>query len=276
MNTKAILYLVPTPIGNLQDMTFRAIQTLKDVTLILAEDTRTSGFLLKHYEIRTPMQSYHKHNERKRCSEIIERLKKGDSIALISDAGTPVISDPGELLVKEVIANDFEVICLPGATAFVPALVASGLCSSKFSFHGFLPEKLKDKTAIMENIKENSETLIFYISPHNISSELEFFLNHIGNRKAVLAKEISKFHETFYRGTLESLMKDDTMNRKGEFVLIIEGFVQKQANSLDAEQMLIKLLSEGLSGKDAVTETVSALKLRKNIVYDIYTKLKKA
>ncbi len=219
-----MLYLVPTPIGNLKDMTFRAVEVLKTSDLILAEDTRTSGILLKHYEISTPMRSYHMHNEHQITEEIIELLKNGKIISMITDAGSPGISDPGFLLVRDCAENDIEVIALPGATAFVPALTVSGLISNEFVFIGFLPVKKGRQTKLNE-LKNEKRTLIFYESPHKISKTLkdlsEFFG---GERKASLSREISKKFEETIRGSLEELHQiSESRNLKGEMVLVVEG-----------------------------------------------------
>ncbi|MEA4935906.1 MAG: 16S rRNA (cytidine(1402)-2'-O)-methyltransferase [Paludibacter sp.] len=218
------LYVVPTPVGNLDDMTFRAIRVLQEADLILAEDTRTSGFLLKHFEIKTPMQSHHKFNEHKTIDSIIQRLRSGQIIALISDAGTPAISDPGFLVVRACVENDIEVECLPGATAFVPALVASGIPNDRFCFEGFLPQKKGRQTKI-NALATETRTMIFYESPFRLVKTLSQFATVFGNqRKASVSREISKFHEETKRGTLEELVQHFTENTpKGEIVLIVAG-----------------------------------------------------
>jgi 16S rRNA (cytidine1402-2'-O)-methyltransferase len=218
------LYVVPTPIGNLEDMTFRAVRVLQEADLILAEDTRTSGFLLKHFEIKTPMHSHHKFNEHKTVDNIIQRLKSGQIIALISDAGTPAISDPGFLVVRACVENNIEVECLPGATAFVPALVASGLPNDRFCFEGFLPQKKGRQTKI-NALTSETRTMIFYESPFRLAKTLTQLATVLGNeRKASVSREISKFHEETKRGTLEELAQHFTENPpKGEIVLIVAG-----------------------------------------------------
>lgn len=218
------LYLVPTPIGNLKDMTFRAIETLNDSDLILAEDTRNSGILLKHYEISTPMRSYHAHNEHKVTDEIIQQLKEGKTYSLITDAGSPGISDPGYLLAKFCVENGIEVMALPGATAFVPALTVSGLISNEFVFVGFLPVKKGRQTKLNE-LKEEKRTLIFYESPHKITRTLKDLAEAFGaERKASLSREITKKFEETIRGTLEEIHKiSEERNLKGEMVLVVEG-----------------------------------------------------
>lgn len=218
------LFVVPTPIGNLEDMTLRAIRVLKEVDLILAEDTRTSGFLLKHFEIKTPMHSHHKFNEHKTIEGIVQRLKSGQSIALISDAGTPAISDPGFLVVRACVENDIDVECLPGATALVPALVASGLPNDRFCFEGFLPQKKGRQTKI-QALAQETRTMVFYESPFRLVKTLTQLSEVLGSeRKASVSREISKFHEETKRGTLTELAQHFTLNQpKGEIVLIVAG-----------------------------------------------------
>ncbi len=218
------LFLVPTPIGNLKDMTFRAIEVLKKVDLILAEDTRTSGKLLKHYAIQTPMQSYHMHNEHKLLDKIIHRLKSGETMALISDAGTPAISDPGFLLVRACVTNDITIETLPGATAFIPALVNSGLPNDRFVFEGFLPVK-KGRQTRLEFLATETRTMIFYESPHKLLKTLTQFSEYFGkDRKASISRELTKLYEETQRGTVEELTQYFTEKKpKGEFVLIVAG-----------------------------------------------------
>jgi 16S rRNA (cytidine1402-2'-O)-methyltransferase len=223
-NLKIHLYLVPTPIGNLKDITLRAIDVLKSVDVILAEDTRTSGILLKHLEISRPLQSYHIFNEHKAAEKLVSRMKKGEVFALISDAGTPAISDPGFLLVREVIAAGLEIQCLPGPTAFVPALVNSGLPNDRFIFEGFLPHKKGRKTRI-DALLEESRTMIFYESPHRLLKTLEQFAEAFGiERQACVSRELSKLHEENVRGSLTELIEYYQNNPlKGEIVLVLAG-----------------------------------------------------
>ena len=218
------LFVVPTPIGNLEDMTFRAIRVLKEADLILAEDTRTSGFLLKHFEIKTPMQSHHKFNEHKTVENVVQRIMNGQKVALISDAGTPAISDPGFLVVRQCIENGIEVECLPGATAFVPALVTSGLPNDRFTFEGFLPPKKGRQTKIRE-LSTEKRTMIFYESPFRLAKTLTQLAEVFGNeRKASVSREISKLFEETKRGTLQDLSLYYTEhNPKGEIVVIVAG-----------------------------------------------------
>lgn len=218
------LFVVPTPIGNLEDMTMRAIRVLKEADLILAEDTRTSSFLLKHFDIKTPMVSHHKFNEHKTVEGIAQRLKSGQIIALISDAGTPAISDPGFLIVRTCVEHGIEVECLPGATAFVPALVTSGLPNDRFCFEGFLPQKKGRQTRI-QALANETRTMVFYESPFRLLKTLTQLAEVLGNdRKASVSREISKFHEETTRGTLVELIEYYTLHQpKGEIVLIVAG-----------------------------------------------------
>ena len=218
------LYIVPTPIGNLEDMTFRAIRILKEVDLILAEDTRTSGKLLKHYEIGTHMYSHHMHNEHKTIENLISRLKAGENIALISDAGTPAISDPGFLLTRACIENGVEVECLPGATAFVPALVNSGLPNDKFIFEGFLPDKKGKQTRYLA-LAEETRTMILYVSPHKLLKTLTEFITYFGEGRPIcVCRELSKLHEENVRGTVrEVLTHFEKTAPRGEIVVVVGG-----------------------------------------------------
>lgn len=218
------LYLVPTPIGNLEDITFRALRVLKEVDLILAEDTRTSAPLLKHFEIDQKVYAHHQHNEHKAVAEIVKFLKEGQNIALISDAGTPAISDPGFLLVREVLKNDLAVECLPGATAFVPALVNSGLPNDRFTFEGFLPVKKGRQTRLKELASE-TRTMIFYESPHRLLKFLEELIAHFGaDRPASISRELTKMFEENVRGTLTEVKNHFEENTlKGEFVVVVAG-----------------------------------------------------
>lgn len=222
--SKTQLYLVPTPIGNLEDMTFRAIRILKEVDFILAEDTRTSGFLLKHFGIETRMTSHHKFNEHAAIDKILARLATGETAALISDAGTPGISDPGFLITKACVENNIKVECLPGATAFVPALVVSGMPCDKFCFEGFLPQK-KGRHTRLEQIKNETRTTIFYESPFRLVKTLTQLAEYCGSdRKASVSREISKLHEENKQGTLSELIQYfSEKNVKGEIVIILEG-----------------------------------------------------
>ncbi len=218
------LFIVPTPIGNLEDMTLRAIRTLKEVDLILAEDTRTTGVLLKHFEIKTPMHSHHKFNEHQTISGIVQRIQGGQTVALVSDAGTPAISDPGFLLVRACVENEIEVECLPGATAFVPALVNSGLPNDRFCFEGFLPQK-KGRQTRLNDLANETRTMIFYESPFRLVKTLTQLSEVLGKeRPASVSREISKMFEETQRGTLDELVQYfSTKQVKGEIAIIVGG-----------------------------------------------------
>jgi len=238
----ASLYLIPTPIGNLADITFRAIEVLKSVDVILCEDTRTSGKLLKHYEISKPTQAYHQHNEHKVTEGLVKRMQAGEVLALISDAGTPAISDPGFLLGRACIKVGLEIECLPGATAFVPALVNSGLPSEKFVFEGFLPHK-KGRQTRLKFLAEEERTIIFYESPHRLLKTLKQLEEFLGDRQASVSRELSKMHEETVRASLSELhqyYEENTL--KGEIVLVVEGLNKEKSAALS--------LSKGEKKKD--------------------------
>ncbi|MDC3170519.1 16S rRNA (cytidine(1402)-2'-O)-methyltransferase [Bacteroidota bacterium] len=216
------LFVVPTPIGNLGDITLRSIEVLKSVDLILAEDTRTSSKLLKHYDIDTPVESFHMHNEHKKLESVINKLRSDSEIALISDAGTPGISDPGFLLVRECINNQVEVECLPGSTAFVPALVSSGLPCDRFSFEGFLPVK-KGRTKRLKELSNETKTMVFYESPHRILKTLNDLSNYFDVESQIsVSRELTKLYEETFRGTIKELVEHFEKNKtKGEFVIVL-------------------------------------------------------
>ena len=219
-----ILYIVPTPVGNMEDLTFRAVRILKEVDLVLAEDTRTSGILLKHYEIKNALMSHHKFNEHGTSAGIVNRLLAGENIALISDAGTPGISDPGFFLVREAVRAGVEVQCLPGATAFVPALVSSGLPCDRFAFEGFLPQK-KGRQTKLQSLKDEARTMIFYESPYRLVKTLQQFAEvYGGDRQVSVCREISKVHEESVRGSLDEVIAHfKEKEPKGEIVIVLAG-----------------------------------------------------
>ena len=231
------LYLVPTPVGNLEDITLRALRILKEVDLILAEDTRTSSVLLKHYDIHKPLQSHHKFNEHETSTMMAGRIKAGESVALVSDAGTPGISDPGFMLVRECVQQGVDVECLPGPTAFVPALIDSGLPCDRFLFEGFLPQK-KGRQSRIQALKDEPRTIIFYESPFRLVKALEQFIEVYGpDRPAAVCREISKVHEECVRGTLQEVLTHfRTHEPKGEIVIVLGGASGKNRNETEGEE----------------------------------------
>lgn len=228
------LFIVPTPIGNLEDMTLRAIRVLKESDIILTEDTRTSGFLLKHFEISAPLWAHHKFNEHRTVEQIAQRIAQGETVSLISDAGTPGISDPGFLLVRTCVEQGIEVETLPGATAFVPALVNSGIPCDRFLFEGFLPQK-KGRVKRIEALKDEERTIVFYESPFRLIKLLEQLMVHLGGeRRASVSREISKLHEETVRGSLAELYKHFSKKGvKGEIVVVVEGYKEPKDEEED-------------------------------------------
>ena len=274
MSKTGILFIVPTPIGNLADITFRAIDILKRVSIIGAEDTRNSKKLLNHYNIETPIISYHKFNERKRVEQLLSKLQNGEDIAIISDAGTPGISDPSSIIIKEAIANELKIEVLPGATAFIPALVASGLNCDKFQFIGFLPEKNKTRDLLLENIKNNENTLIFYEAPHKLQKFFKCLFDHLGDRKISIVREISKIDETYYRMTLKSIIEEpEQIVEKGEFVIIVEGSKKDIISDSELRDKLIKLIGNGETKKTAVKVVTNETGENKNRIYQLVLEL---
>lgn len=274
MKKTGILYIVPTPIGNLADITFRAVDVLKKVSIIGAEDTRNSKKLLNHYNIEIPMISYHKFNERKRVDQLIDKLQNGEDIAIISDAGTPGISDPSGIIIKEAILNDIQIEVLPGATAFIPALVASGLNCERFQFIGFLPEKNKTRDELLENIKNNENTLIFYEAPHKLQKFFPYLFDHLGDRKISVVREISKIYETYYRTTLINIIEEpEQIVTKGEFVIIVEGSKKDFISDSELKDKLIKFIKNGETKKTAVKLVTKETDEQKNRIYQLALEL---
>ena len=247
-----MLYLVPTPVGNLEDITLRALRILKEVDVVLAEDTRTSGILLKHYDISTPLVSHHKFNEHQTAATLAARTVAGETMALISDAGTPAISDPGFMLVREVVKQGGEVQCLPGATAFVPALVASGLPCERFCFEGFLPQK-KGRQSKLQALQREERTMIFYESPYRVVKTLEQMVEVFGAMRLCSAcREISKLHEESVRGTLQEVLEHfQTTEPRGEFVLVVAGASDSEVG--DAETTTSHRTKRAVVERDPIT-----------------------
>ena len=268
--TENNLYLIPTPIGNLDDITIRSLNLLKDVDVVLCEDTRVTGSLLKKYDIKKRLISCHEYNEDKIKYEVVEMLKEGKKIGLVTDQGSPIISDPGYRVVEEVIKNNLNVIGLPGATAFVPALIASGISPSKFLFYGFLNSKSSKQKQELMSLKFLPYTIIFYEAPHRIKETLENMLEVIGNRKICLARELSKVYEELYRGTINEVLKDID-NIKGEIVLIVEGNTETvDYNSLDILEHINIYLEDGMDEKDAIKKVAKERNVAKSIIYKEY------
>ncbi len=265
---KPTLYVVSTPIGNLKDITYRAVDVLNDVDVILAEDTRTSGVLLAHYNIKKPLLSYHEFNKTEQESKIIGMLNEGKSLALISDAGTPGISDPGYEIMTRVIREGYYVVAIPGASAILSALVTSGLIIQPFTFIGFLPRKITEQKTCLKDYQNRKETLIIYESPMRIEKTLSVLYETLGNRKISLARELTKTFETIIRTTLEEASKEE-MNTKGEYVIVIEGRSEHDLPMLDVKSHYLALIQEGYPPKDAMKIVSTKHKIPKNDVYRI-------
>lgn len=271
MNGK--IYLIATPIGNLEDITYRAVKILKEVNIIAAEDTRHSLKLLNHLEISKPMISYHRHNEDTKTDVLLNILKEGKDIGLITDAGTPGISDPGEEIVKEAIKNNIEVIPIPGACALINALITSGLNTKEFSFYGFLPLDKKLRKEKMDDIKKQDKTIIFYEAPHRLEKTLKELKEIFGNINIVVAKELTKIHETFYRGTIEEVL-EKMGEIKGEFIVMFEVH-SKTEKELEIEELSKKTIEEqytyyekqGLSKKDIIKTIAKNNNVPKDVIY---------
>ena len=265
------LYIVATPIGNLEDITLRALRILKEVDLIAAEDTRQTLKLLNHFEIAKPLISYHRHNEEIKSEILIEKLKSGENIALVSDAGTPGICDPGEEVIKKAIEEDIEVIPIPGACAMINALIASGISTVEFNFLGFLPLNKKLRKDKLEEIKKSEKTIILYEAPHKMKSTLEDLKNILENRKIVLARELTKIHEEFIRKNINELLSEID-NLKGEMILIIEGAdksvdEENELNSLSLEEHYKFYENQGLEKKEIIKKIAKDRNVSKNEIY---------
>ena len=268
---KAILYLVATPIGNLKDMTFRAIEILQSVDKIYAEDTRTSGVLLSHYDIHTKLESYHEYNQDLKSDQVLKELQSGMKLAIISDAGLPVISDPGYKLVTLAIENGIAVSTIPGASAGISALIASGLAPMPYTFYGFLDAKHTKRIKELEEVKYFSHTIIFYEAPHRIAETLKDMLDVLGNRHIVLARELTKTFEEYSRGTIEEILVD--LPLKGEMVLIVEGY--KEAGQIDNPfQKIDELISLGTKPNDAIKEVAKLTNSNRSELYKKYLQYK--
>ena len=267
------LYICPTPIGNLEDMTYRTIRILNEVDLIAAEDTRHSIKLLNHFEISKPLTSYHEHNKDSKGGYLINKLLEGENIALISDAGTRGISDPGEDIIKQAIEHNIDIEVLPGATASITALVGSGLETAKFAFEGFLDRDKKVRRNQLEELKEERRTIIFYESPHRLKDTLKDMLKVLGNRRIAVNREITKKYQEIIREDIETVINIfNEKEVKGEFVLIVEGFkgektVQNSYEDLTEREYVITLMEKGMDKKDAIKTVCKDRKLKKDVVY---------
>jgi 16S rRNA (cytidine1402-2'-O)-methyltransferase len=277
------VFLVPTPIGNLKDMTLRGLEVLRSVDIIAAEDTRQTLKLLNHFEIKKTLISYHKHNEQAKSEEILKYVEEGKSIAIVTDAGTPGISDPGSVIALKCIENNIKFEVLPGATAITTALVYSGLDTTKFQFRGFISRETKERKKLFEEIREAKESLIFYESPHRLLSTLSLLCEELGNRRIAVCRELTKLHEEIKRGTIqETIDFFSEKGIKGEFVLVVEGKQQEEIDnenrkkweSLTIEEHIILFMDEGLSKKEAVKKVAKDRDLERNVVYKISTEMK--
>ncbi|GKU26900.1 ribosomal RNA small subunit methyltransferase I [Clostridium folliculivorans] len=276
------LYLVPTPIGNLKDITLRALEVLKTVDIIAAEDTRQTLKLLNHYEIKKTLISYHKHNEYGKSEDIIGIINSGRSVAIVSDAGTPGISDPGEILVKRCIEENIQFEVLPGATATTTALVYSGFDTTKFMFRGFLPRENKDRMEVVDTLKDRSETIIFYEAPHRLLSTLDFLKEVFGDRRIAICRELTKLHEEIVRVTIsEAISYFSNKQPKGEFVLVLEGKSKEAIENekkatwedLSIEEHILRNINNGMEKKEAIKMVAKERKLPKSEVYKYSTNM---
>lgn len=276
------LYLVPTPIGNLKDITLRALEVLKDSDIIAAEDTRQTLKLLNHFEIKKPLISYHKFNEQSKGNEIVELLREGKIIALVSDAGTPGISDPGSVIVEKCIAENIDFEVLPGATAITTALVYSGLDTTKFLFRGFLPRENKERRVITDELLNSQETLIFYEAPHRLLDTLSYLLGTFGDRNIAVCRELTKLYQEIYRSKLSEAIQYFTDNKpRGEFVLVLEGKKiedikeekKQEWINLSIEEHILKYIKDGINKKEAIKLVAKDRELPKNEVYKFSTNI---
>jgi 16S rRNA (cytidine1402-2'-O)-methyltransferase len=266
------LFLIPTPIGNMEDMTYRAVKTLSEVELVLSEDTRVTGLLMKHFNIKKRLVANHEHNEERNKELVKKYLEEGKNIGLVSDRGTPVISDPGFEIAKYVIELGYNVVPLPGATALIPALITSGLDPMPFTFYGFLNSKESKRKKEIEDLKEIRHTMIFYEAPHRIEQTLQNMLEIFGNRKMCLAREISKRYEEVYRGTIEEVI-NQISDIKGEIVFLVEGNKEeKNYDDISVIEQVNMLIEDGMSQMDAIKKVAKLRKVPKSEIYNQYHK----
>ncbi|WP_024614333.1 16S rRNA (cytidine(1402)-2'-O)-methyltransferase [Clostridium sp. Ade.TY] len=276
------LYLVPTPIGNLKDITLRALEVLEGADVVAAEDTRQTIKLLNHFNLKKTLISYHMHNEQGKSNEILDRLRAGENIALVSDAGMPGISDPGSVIVKKCIEEGLDFEVLPGATAFSTALIYSGLDSTAFTFRGFIPRDTKSRKVVVEELKNQKETLIFYEAPHRLLSTLTFLKENFGDRNLSACRELTKLHEEIIRGKISEVIEHfNENNPRGEFVLVMEGLTEAEIEKekrasfedLSIEEHIIKYIENGMSKKDAIKAVAKDRKVPKNEIYKYSTNI---
>lgn len=276
------LYIVPTPIGNLKDITIRALDVLKESNVIAAEDTRQTIKLLNHFNIKKQLISYHQHNELTKSEEIINRVKAGEIVALVSDAGSPGISDPGSVIIKKCIEEEVEFEVLPGATAIITALVNSGLDTTKFTFRGFVPRENKERRVLISEIKNHKETLVFYEAPHRIKDTLSFLYEELGNRKVAICRELTKLHEQIVRGLISEVIEHfNTNSPRGEFVVVIEGKSQEEIDleqkakweNTTVEEHIILYVDRGYTKKEAIKLVAKERSMPKSEVYKYSTDL---
>ncbi|WP_326512471.1 16S rRNA (cytidine(1402)-2'-O)-methyltransferase [Clostridium intestinale] len=276
------LYIVPTPIGNLKDITIRALDVLKECNVIAAEDTRQTIKLLNHFNIKKQLISYHQHNELTKSEEIINRVRGGEIVALVSDAGSPGISDPGSVIIKRCIEEEVEFEVLPGATAIITALVNSGLDTTKFTFRGFVPRENKERRVLISEIKNHKETLVFYEAPHRIKETLSFLHDELGDRKVAICRELTKLHEQIVRGSISEVIEHFNINNpRGEFVVVIEGKSQEEIDleqkakweNTTVEEHIILYVDRGYSKKEAIKLVAKERSMPKSEVYKYSTDL---
>ncbi len=276
------LYVVPTPIGNLKDITLRALETLKEADIIAAEDTRQTLKLLNHFDIKKSLISYHKYNEQIKSDKIIELLQEGQKVALVSDAGMPGISDPGSVIIKRCIEENLNFEVLPGATAIITALVYSGLDTTKFLFRGFLPRENKERKIITDELINSQETIVFYEAPHRLLDTLKYLLDVFGSRKVAICRELTKIYEEIYRGRLDEALEYFIENKpRGEFVIVLEGKDPEEIKEekkeawidLSIEDHIKKYINEGISKKEAIKLVAKERELPKNEVYKYSTNI---
>lgn len=273
---RGVLYIVGTPIGNLSDITIRALDTLKSVDIILAEDTRQTLKLLNHFEIEKKLISYHRHNEDDKINQVVSLLDDGKNLALVSDAGMPIISDPGQNLIKYLIKNEYEVVVIPGVTALITGIVKSGLDSTRFTFEGFLSVNKKQRNERLKSLENETRTMIFYEAPHKILATLKDILSILGNRNICIARELTKIHEEYLHTTVkEAIEKIEQDGIRGEIVLLIEGICedvlkeqrQDEIKNIDSKELVLKYINEGISKKEAIKMVAKQKGVNKNEVY---------